>query len=157
MDMMLPLNTLKDWLINDKTIHTLHFNVSSLFRSLPTSFPKSSSQKRKVLRSILSEAVVVPTCRVRAGALDHRQQLLGRRPWCFLDLHSLENHGGRGVEFSMWDGTHHNRLVPLKKKIRQFQTTFSFQKYSGHKLETPRSSINKLFTSKYSQRVITHL
>lgn len=116
-----------DWLMT-KPFPSLQL----VFKSPPTSFTNSSSQKIKVLRSILSKAVVVPTCKVRGGALGHRQQLLGRRPWCFLDLHSLENHGG---ENSVSETEHnHNRLVPLKKKIRQFQITFSFQKYSGHKL-----------------------
>lgn len=87
------LNTLKGWLINGKTIH-----LSSPLMSLPF-FHQFLISEEKISRSILSKAVAVPTCRVRNGALDQTQKPLEKWSWCFLDLHSLENHGKKKIRY----------------------------------------------------------
>ena len=56
-------------------------------------FSSITTSEDKTPRSIISKVVVVPTCRVTNRALDQRQKLLQRWPWCFLDLHPLENRG----------------------------------------------------------------
>ena len=91
-------NTLKDWIINDKhsELFTSTYRPPWSHRLLLSSITTSED---KTPRSIKSKVVAVSTCRVRNGALGQKQKLLERWPWCFLDLHSLENHGKKNSVF----------------------------------------------------------
>ena len=101
-----------DWLTNK---HSMLFTSTCLPPwSRRLLFSSVTTSEDKTPRSKISKVVAVPTCRMRNGALDQRQKLLERWPWCFLDLHPLENHGKKN---SILEREHNqNYLVSLKKK-----------------------------------------